>query len=163
MERLQRVVPGRWQLLTSTFIFSFLLLLAAGPVLAADITGTPGSPGATTTIDGRYLPNPPKPFRGQISPNAVDSKPYWPELVVPPKGAPNVLLIMIDDEGFGAPSTFGGVIPTPAMDRRHGPRFSPAATTTRWPPASSSTRRPAIPATTASSRATPWPSARSFG
>jgi arylsulfatase A-like enzyme len=117
MERLQRVVPGRWQLLTSTFIFSFLLLLAAGPVLAADITGTPGSPGATTTIDGRYLPNPPKPFRGQISPNAVDSKPYWPELVVPPKGAPNVLLIMIDDEGFSAPSTFGGVIPTPAMDR----------------------------------------------
>ena len=35
----------------------------------------------------------------------------------PPKGAPNVLLIMTDDVGFGAPSTFGGVIPTPAMDR----------------------------------------------
>jgi arylsulfatase A-like enzyme len=37
--------------------------------------------------------------------------------VVPPKGAPNVLLIMTDDVGFGAPSTFGGVIPTPALDR----------------------------------------------
>jgi arylsulfatase A-like enzyme len=36
---------------------------------------------------------------------------------VPPKGAPNVLLIMTDDCGFGAPSTFGGVIPTPALDR----------------------------------------------
>jgi arylsulfatase A-like enzyme len=36
---------------------------------------------------------------------------------LPPKGAPNVLLIMTDDEGFGAPSTFGGVIPTPTMDR----------------------------------------------
>ena len=36
---------------------------------------------------------------------------------MPPKGAPNVLLIMTDDQGFGAPSTFGGVIPTPAMDR----------------------------------------------
>jgi len=35
---------------------------------------------------------------------------------VPPKGAPNVLLIMTDDQGFGAPSTFGGVIPTPTMD-----------------------------------------------
>jgi arylsulfatase len=37
--------------------------------------------------------------------------------VVPPKGAPNVLLIMTDDQGFGAPGTFGGVIPTPTMDR----------------------------------------------
>jgi arylsulfatase A-like enzyme len=36
---------------------------------------------------------------------------------VPPKGAPNVLLIMTDDVGFGAPSTFGGVIPTPNLDR----------------------------------------------
>ena len=36
---------------------------------------------------------------------------------MPPKGAPNVLLIMTDDAGFGAPSTFGGVVPTPALDR----------------------------------------------
>jgi arylsulfatase A-like enzyme len=36
---------------------------------------------------------------------------------VPPKGAPNVLLIITDDAGFGVPSTFGGVIPTPTMDR----------------------------------------------
>ena len=37
--------------------------------------------------------------------------------VVPPRGAPNVLLIMTDDRGYGAPGTFGGAIPTPAMDR----------------------------------------------
>ena len=37
--------------------------------------------------------------------------------MVPPKGAPNVLLIMTDDAGYGVPSTFGGVIPTPALDR----------------------------------------------
>jgi arylsulfatase len=84
---------------------------------AQQTTGEPGSPGATTTIDGRYLPNPPLPFKGAISPNAADSKPYWPPLTVPPKGAPNVLLIMTDDVGFSAPSTFGGVIPTPALDR----------------------------------------------
>ena len=36
---------------------------------------------------------------------------------MPPTGAPNVLLIMTDDVGFGAPCTFGGVIPTPALDR----------------------------------------------
>jgi arylsulfatase A-like enzyme len=80
-------------------------------------TGVPGSPDATTTIDGRYLPNPPPQFGGDINVNAYQSKPYWPARVVPPKGAPNVLLIMTDDVGFGAPSTFGGVIPTPTMDR----------------------------------------------
>lgn len=84
---------------------------------AQQSAASPGSPGATTTIDGRYLPNPPPLFKGQISPNAVQSKPYWPPLTVPPKGAPNVLLIMTDDVGFSAPSTFGGVIPTPVMDR----------------------------------------------
>ena len=36
---------------------------------------------------------------------------------MPPEGAPNILLVLIDDEGFGAPSTFGGVIPTPNLDR----------------------------------------------
>jgi len=36
---------------------------------------------------------------------------------VPPKGAPNVLLIMTDDQGYGVSGTFGGVIPTPALDR----------------------------------------------
>jgi arylsulfatase len=86
-------------------------------VAAAQETTVPGSPGATTTIDGRYLPPPPQPFGGEIDTNADQSKPYWPELVVPPKGAPNILLIMTDDVGFSAPSTFGGVIPTPALDR----------------------------------------------
>ncbi len=96
---------------------SIAALLAAGPAAAQQVTGTPGSPGATTTIDGRYLPLPPPPFGGQISPNAAQSTPSWPELVVPPKGAPNILLIMTDDVGFSAPSTFGGVIPTPTLDR----------------------------------------------
>ena len=96
---------------------SIAALLAAGPAAAQQVTGTPGSPGATTTIDGRYLPPPPPPFGGQISPNAAQSAPSWPALVVPPKGAPNILLIMTDDVGFSAPSTFGGVIPTPTLDR----------------------------------------------
>jgi arylsulfatase len=91
--------------------------LAAGPAAAQQITGTPGSPGATTTIDGRYLPPPPQQFGGEISPNAAQSTQYWPELVVPAEGAPNILLIMTDDVGFSAPSTFGGVIPTPTLDR----------------------------------------------
>ncbi len=80
-------------------------------------TGVPGSAGATTTVDGRYLPNPPQPFGGQINIDAKNSKPSWPANVVPPKGAPNVLLIMTDDAGYGVSGTFGGVIPTPTKDR----------------------------------------------
>jgi len=87
------------------------------PAAAQQITGTPGSPGATTTIDGKYLPPPPPSFGGDINLQASQSKPYWPARVVPPKGAPNVLLIMTDDQGYGVSGTFGGVIPTPAMDR----------------------------------------------
>ncbi len=52
-----------------------------------------------------------------IKDDALQSKPWWAPRVVPPKGAPNVLLIITDDAGFGVPSTFGGVIPTPTMDR----------------------------------------------
>src|SRR5262245_30672337 len=84
---------------------------------AAQTAVPPGSPQATTTIDGRYIPGPPQPFQGRINLNAAQSKPAWPARIVPPKGAPNVLLIMTDDVGFAAPSTFGGVIPTPALDR----------------------------------------------
>jgi arylsulfatase len=84
---------------------------------APQVIGTPGSPGATTTIGGDQLPPPPQAFRGRIERNAAESTPYWPERVVPPKDAPNVLLIMTDDTGFGVTSTFGGVVPTPALDR----------------------------------------------
>src|SRR5215467_12655646 len=96
---------------------STLILLTIATSMAQQTTGTAGSPIATKTIDGRYLPPPPPPFQGEINLNAAQSKPAWPARVVPPKGAPNVLLIMTDDVGFGAPSTFGGVIPTPALDR----------------------------------------------
>src|SRR6187401_1571050 len=94
-----------------------LALIAAVPSIAQETTRTPGSPDATTTIDGRYLPPPPAPFQGEINLNALQSKPAWPARVVPPKGAPNILLIITDDVGFSAPSTFGGVIPTPTLDR----------------------------------------------
>jgi len=63
------------------------------------------------------LPPPDPKFGGVIKEKASESTPWWPPRIVPPKGAPNVLLIMTDDQGFGAPSTFGGVIPTPSMDR----------------------------------------------
>ena len=94
-----------------------MLLLTATGVNAQQTTSAPCSADATTTIDGKVLPPPPTPFGGVINLNAKDSKPCWPLRVVAPKGAPNVLLILTDDVGFGAPSTVGGVIPTPALDR----------------------------------------------
>ena len=87
------------------------------PVAQIQTTGTPGSPTATTTISGKQLPPPDPKFGGVIKEKASESTPWWPPRVVPPKGAPNVLLIMTDDIGFGAPGTFGGVVPTPALDR----------------------------------------------
>jgi hypothetical protein len=94
-----------------------ILLVTAISVHAQQTTGIPGSPSATTTLSGEQLPPPDPKFGGVIKENAAESKPWWAPRVVPPKGAPNVLLIMTDDVGFGAPSTFGGVIPTPALDR----------------------------------------------
>lgn len=90
------------------------------------VSGTAGSPSASASLDGRQLPAPDPKFGGVIKGNALQSKAWWAPRVVPPKGAPNVLLIITDDVGFGAPSTFGGVIPTPAMDRvaRDGLRFT---------------------------------------
>ena len=96
---------------------SSLIVWTTLSALAQETTGVPGSPGATTTIDGKQLPPPDPAFGGVINLKASDSKPWWAPRVVPPKGAPNVLLIMTDDAGFGAPGTFGGVIPTPALDR----------------------------------------------
>jgi hypothetical protein len=109
----------RCLLLAATF-----LSFGAATGHAQQITGTPGSPSATTTIDGKYLPPPPAPFGGTINMDAKDSKAYWPPTVVPPKSAPNILLIMTDDQGYGVTGTFSGVIPTPAMDRiaQAGPR-----------------------------------------
>jgi arylsulfatase len=100
--------------------------LAAGSVSAQQVTGTLGSPSATTTISGKQLPSPDPKFGGVIRDDALQSKYWWPPRVVPPKGAPNILLIITDDAGFGVPSTFGGVIPTPAMDRlaKEGLRYN---------------------------------------
>ena len=94
-----------------------LAMLTFMPAMAQQTTGIPGSPSATTTIDGRYLPPPAQPFQGQIELNALQSRPAWPARVVPPKGAPNVLLILLDDAGYSSNSTFGGVIPTPTLDK----------------------------------------------
>ena len=103
---------------TSLLLAASLATTAAVPsALAQQVTGTLGSPSATTTVSPAQLPAPDPKFGGVIKDDALQSKAWWAPRVVPPKGAPNVLLIITDDAGFGVPSTFGGVIPTPTMDR----------------------------------------------
>jgi arylsulfatase A-like enzyme len=107
----------RSSLLPTLVLAVFSSVSALGSAAAQQVNGVPGSPSATTTIPGEQLPAPPQKFGGKIEREATKSTPYWPSRIVPPKGAPNVLLIITDDSGFGVPSTFGGVIPTPALDR----------------------------------------------
>jgi len=77
------------------------------------------------------LPHPQPAFKGKIGRTAKESRPDFPKGITAPKGAPNVLLILTDDVGFGAPSTFGGAIPTPTFDRlaKDGLRYNTFHTT----------------------------------
>ena len=99
---------------------------AGSTAMAQQVTGELGSPSATTTISGKQLPAPEPKFGGVIKEGALQSKPWWAPRIVPPKEAPNILLIITDDAGFAVPSTFGGVIPTPTMDRvaKNGLRYN---------------------------------------
>jgi hypothetical protein len=65
----------------------------------------------------QVLPVPDQRFNGVMGRKAKESKPDSPKVASAPKDAPNILLIMTDDTGFGASSTFGGPIPTPTLDR----------------------------------------------
>ncbi|MGI9284583.1 MAG: arylsulfatase [Pseudomonadales bacterium] len=77
-------------------------------------------------VDRRILPLPDPEFKGKIEMRLDASTPDWPEAVKAPKGAPNVLLIMGDDIGFGHMGSFGGPAETPNFDRiaEQGLRFN---------------------------------------
>ena len=77
-------------------------------------TPAPGDDAETPTPGG--LPRPEPPFKGIIDRSYEHSTPDFPQPYRAPVGTPNVLLIMTDDVGFGASSTFGGPIPTPTFD-----------------------------------------------
>jgi arylsulfatase A-like enzyme len=87
-------------------------LLLAGTSLAAASAVQPVSPQAQ-----EVLPRPESPFKGTIGTTYKDSVPDKIPLITAPNGAPNVLIVLIDDCGFGQWGTFGGQIPTPNLDR----------------------------------------------
>jgi arylsulfatase A-like enzyme len=57
-----------------------------------------------------------QPYQGAVGRTLADSKEWWPEPVKAPAGAPNIVWILLDDVGFGATATFGGLIQTPTFD-----------------------------------------------
>jgi arylsulfatase len=79
-----------------------------------------------------HLPRPDFHFMGEVGRTFLDSDPaQFPQPVQPPKGAPNIVLILLDDVGFGQFSTFGGGVPSPTMDRlaKEGLRYNQFHTT----------------------------------
>ncbi|MDB5273986.1 MAG: arylsulfatase [Chitinophagaceae bacterium] len=60
--------------------------------------------------------DPIKPFKGKIGKTLEETQESWPERVQAPKGAPNVVWILLDDVGYGATSAFGGLIETPTFE-----------------------------------------------
>jgi len=86
------------------FILTFLLYFSLSNALADELNRT------TLSI-------PDQPFKGKIGLRPEESVKDFPQEVKAPEGAPNILIILTDDVGFGASSTFGGPIPTPTMDR----------------------------------------------
>lgn len=67
--------------------------------------------------DRGKLPIPAPAFNGKIGKTYKDSTPDYPQPLAAPAGTPNVLLILLDDVGFGMTSTFGGPVPTPSLDK----------------------------------------------
>ena len=70
-------------------------------------------------IQREILPIPDRPHTGLVTYDAKDPDTHFPpiEPLRPPKGAPNVLVVLIDDVGFGASSAFGGPCHTPTAER----------------------------------------------
>ena len=105
-----------------TFLFGTSVALAAEPTAA----------GATGTAAGQSLPFPDFHFTGKVGRTIKDSDPpQFPQPVRPPERAPNIVIILIDDAGYGQFGTFGGQVSTPALDSiaRDGLRYTRFHTT----------------------------------
>ena len=55
-------------------------------------------------------------YQGTVGKTLAQSKEWWPDPVKPPSGSPNIIWLLLDDVGFGASSTFGGLVSTPTFD-----------------------------------------------
>jgi arylsulfatase len=94
-------------------------LLGSASLIAASAMASAALPGTSVaaTDDGSVLPRPRPPFGGKIERTLKGSTPDFPKMYEAPAGSPNILMILTDDVGFGASSTFGGPIQTPNFQR----------------------------------------------
>lgn len=86
---------------------------------------------ATDTVERSVLPIPEAAFKGRIATTARESTADFPKQIQAPDKAPNVLIVILDDVGFGHAGTFGGAVSTPTMDSlaREGLRYTQFHTT----------------------------------
>ena len=71
---------------------------------------------SSAKTDGRRVPYPEPPFAGKLGRTVPESTPAYPQRVAAPDGSPNIVVIMLDDIGFGQAGVSGGPVPTPHMD-----------------------------------------------
>src|SRR5437762_8558259 len=114
----------------------FALAVLVVPMALAQSGTAQDRPAVPTTIPPpaatESLPRPDFHFPGNVGRTYEDSDPAtFPQVARPPKGAPNVLLILLDDVGFGQFSTFGGGVPSLNVDKlaAHGLRYTRFHTT----------------------------------
>jgi hypothetical protein len=84
-------------------------------LIGAAVVWLGGQAGAVPAEE--VLPKPPAPFKGKIDISRDQSTPDWPQKVSAPAGAPNILLVLLDDVGFGATSALGGPVETPELEK----------------------------------------------
>jgi arylsulfatase len=94
----------------------FLGSAGLGAMLAV-ANQAPGTRPSATAVSTSSLPRPDPLFGGVANRTLAGSKPDYPQPVAAPKNAPNILLVLVDDAGFGNPSTFGGPCQTPTLTR----------------------------------------------
>src|SRR5262249_53019533 len=92
-------------------------LLGSSSVIAASAVASATLPRTAASQTTSVLPPRQPPFQGKIERTVKGSTPDFPKSIEATAGAPNVLLILTDDVGFGATSTFGGPIQTPNFQR----------------------------------------------
>jgi arylsulfatase len=108
-----------------------ILRIAALLLFAATQASAQQTPTESTSVNRTVLPIAPEPFQGVVGLRSKESKPAFPRPVTAPSGAPNVLLVMLDDVGFGASSAFGGPMATPNIEKlaQNGLRYNRFHTT----------------------------------
>jgi arylsulfatase len=94
------------------------VLLAAAPLGLTAQQAAPAPVRSAPPGENVVLPRPDFHFQGAVGRTIAESDaPQFPQMVRPPAGAPNVVIILIDDVGYGQFGTFGGQTPTPGLDR----------------------------------------------